>query len=220
MKRPELAVAADINGTSAEKALRPPPCRICGCLHCWWDGSRRVHVVSVNEDGKTNRTEVVRDRGKCSSCGVSYTIYKDGHYPRRQYQLDLLANISAAILIGQQAASQVAQTVQASVTAIRRWTKWIECLIRPIDLLSLASKINPGVPAAAGISMFASNVGTQVLFALEVLGSSLVDCDVQLASFSGLGRMLEWQFRHHEVVVSLTQHLSPPMALALPGPSG
>lgn len=220
MKRLELVGAADLNGTSAVKALRPPPCRKCGCLHCWWNGCRLAHVVSLNVAGEIERTEVVRDRGKCSSCLVSYTIYEDGHYPRRQYQLDLLANISAAILIGQHTVTQVAQSVPASVTSIRRWAKWIARLAHPIEVLSVARKINPDFPSTTGISMFASNVGAQVLFALEVLGASLVDCNEALDSLSGLGRVLEWQFRGHEVVVSLTQHFSPPMVLALGGPSG
>jgi hypothetical protein len=58
----------------------------------------------------------------------------------------------------------------------------------------------------------------QVLGALEELGMALMRRGVELASRTGLGRVLEWQYRWHRVVVGLvgeTRHLSPAMALGV-----
>lgn len=163
----------------------------------------------------------MRDRAKCTACHVSFTVYEQGHYPRRQYQLDVVAGAVAAAAIGQQPARAAAAVASASATSARRWTAWVAGLVEPSDVLAVTRKLDPDAPAGAGLSVGEATSplrsrAARVLAALEALGAALVRRGVALVTRTGLGRVLEWQHRLHGDVVGLVaepRRLSPGMAL-------
>lgn len=208
------------------RTTRPPPCPRCACPRCWWDGERGVHVVDVgvgDDGGGSRRSVAMRDRAKCIACRVSFTVYEQGHYPRRQYQLDVVAVAVAAVAIGQQPARAAAGVASASATSVRRWTAWVAGLVEPSDVLAATRTLDPDAPAGAGLS---AGEGTsplrsraaRVLAVLEALGAALVRRGVALVARTGLGRVLAWQHRLHGEVVGLVaepRHLSPAMAIGI-----
>lgn len=202
------------------RAGRPAPCPACGHEKRWWNGTRLVRVIEVDESNKTTLVEVVRDRVKCGACIKSDTVYEGDHYPRRQFQLDVVASIASEVSRGTHSVTEAACLSNASPTSVRRWIGWISQLTVPAHILAIAQKLQPDIPAPTGISQIGTNICLQVVFALEFLGAALLDLDVELVSYSGLGRVLEWQHRSHNVVVTLSEHLSPAMVLGLRGASG
>lgn len=176
-------------------------------------------MVDEDEAGRVHRREVTRDRAECGGCKVSSTLYEEGHYPRRQYQLDTVARVAGAMAIGGQTAPRAAATVTASPTSARRWTRWVALLTDPGELRAVTRKIDPDTPAGAGASVAAlATRAAQVLVALEELGAAVLRRGMALVSRTGLGRVLEWQYRWHRVLVTLVGeavHLSPAMALGV-----
>jgi len=164
-------------------------------------------------------------RAKCSSCRHGFACRPPELYPERQFQLDVVAEVAAAVAIGAEPAAKAAARAAASATSARRWTAWTAQLAPPAVLLAAAQRIDPGAPVGAGTSTVESTSSFRsqaalVLRALEELGSALVRRGVALVSRTGLGRVLEWQHREHGDVVRLCAEprcLSPAMAT---GPSG
>jgi hypothetical protein len=181
--------------------------------------------VCAAGDGNSRQDEAIRDRAKCAACRVSFTLYEPGHYPHRQFQLDVVAHVVADVAIGAEPATKAAARRAASATSARRWTRWVAQLTLAASLLALAQRIDPDAPIGAGASALAPtgsprSEAAAVLAALEQLGAALVRRGVALASRTGLGRVLEWQHRTHRDVVHLVAEptrLSPAMAL---GPLG
>lgn len=176
----------------------------------------------MSESGQGLRKQVVRRRARCPKCSVSFGIYKDNHYPHRQYQIDVVASVTAAVVVVGQSA-QASARVGASATSARRWKRWVGELTAPGELIATAQELDPDAGSGSGISGAGPGQAARVLFALEVLGAALVRRDVSLRSRSGLGRVLEWQHRYHGVTVwlkSSLRRLSPAMALGSPGGSG
>jgi hypothetical protein len=222
-----MLVPDSLSGGTAKRSrpARPPPCGRCAA-ESWWNGWREVFVVTGSiVDGHRTRSERCLPRAKCTICHHSFTCYPPGHYPHRQYQLDIVAEVVAAIAIGAEAATKAVAPVTASPTSGRRWTAWVAQLAVPAALLAVAQRLDPGAPVGAGISTTASasdtrSLASQVLDAFEELGAALVRRSVVLASRTGLGRVLEWQHQlHGDVVYLMTKPrcLFPAMAL---GPSG
>lgn len=208
-------------GTSKRsRPERPPACFRCEAPS-WWNGWREVFIV----DGLRSRCERWLPRAKCTVCHRSFTCYPPGHYPHRQYQLDTIGKVVAAIAIGAEPVTMAAAAATASPTSGRRWTAWVAELAVPAALLSVAQRLDPSAPVGAGVSTTGSSsdarsLAAHVLGALEELGAALVGCGVDLASRTGLGRVLEWQHRLHGDVVYLVaepRRLSPAMALGLSG---
>jgi hypothetical protein len=204
---------------------RPPPCLRCEAPS-WWNGWRDVFaVVGSAVDGLRSRCARWLPRAKCTVCHHSFTCYPPGHYPHRQYQLDIVGDVVAAIAIGAEAATKAAAPATASPTSGRRWTAWVAQLAVPAALLAVAQRLDPGALVGAGVSTMGSVSGARslaahVLNAFEELGAALVRRGVDLASRTGLGRVLEWQHRLHGDVIHLVaepRRLSPAMALGLSG---
>jgi hypothetical protein len=208
------------------RSERPPPCHRCAAAS-WWNGWRQVFaVVGRPIEGTCSRCAHWIPRAKCSSCRRSFTCRPPELYPERQFSLDVVADVAAAIAIGFEPAAKAATRATASSTSARRWMAWIARLAPPAVLLAAAQRIDPGAPIGAGTSAFESTLeerksqAARVLGALEELGSALVRCGVALVSRTGLGRVLEWQHREHGDVVRLCAEprcLSPAMALGLSG---
>jgi hypothetical protein len=204
-----------------QRAERPPPCRRCD-EPSWWNGWRTVFPVVVNALGAVvARWEWPVPRAKCRTCRVSFTCYPPELYPHRQYFLDAVALVVAAVVVGKRSFAHAARASDASATSARRWTRWVAALAAPGDLLALAMRVDPDAAASTGLSSGAPSTtirGTaaRVLAALESLAAALVRRGVACAERSGLGRVLGWQHRAHGDVVQLTRppdRLSPAMAL-------
>lgn len=180
----------------------------------------------VDAADTATRTERRIARAKCSACRYGFTPYSDELYPRRQYQLDVVARVVAEIAVGQRGAPAAARLVGASTTSARRWTKWIAELADASELLRVTRYVDPAAPAGAGLSLHIGagirHRAACVLDALEQLGAALVRRGVALVQRSGLGRVLGWQRSLFGDVVNLVTEpktLSPAMALG-GGPSG
>ena len=94
----------------------------------------------------------------------------------------------------------------------------------PAMLLALTQRIEKVIVVGAGMSVGERQSSTRsraghVIRALDALGRALVRSGVSLASRTGLGRVLEWQYRLHGDVVHLVSEphsLSPAMATGPP----
>jgi hypothetical protein len=160
-------------------------------------------------------------RAKCSRCRHGFTCYPPGLYPRRQYVLDVVAQVLAAAVVGGASFANAARGSGASATSARRWTRWVGALGQPGELFAAAARLDPYSSAETGMSTgtASSTVRTaarRVLGALEHLGAALLRRGVECVEHSGLGRVLGWQHRVHGEFVQLTRppdRLSPAMAL-------
>jgi hypothetical protein len=160
-------------------------------------------------------------RAKCSRCKRGFTCYPQGVYPRRQYQLDIVAEAAAAVVLGGRSAAHTARAVAASTTSVRRWVGWLADLARPRDLATITAQLDPDAPAGAGLPTAAGPPTTrtraaQVLAGLEQLGAALLARGLSLAGRTGLGRVLGWQYDLHGDAYGLVagvRRLSPAMAL-------
>jgi hypothetical protein len=191
---------------------RPPPCRTCRGA-AWWNGWRVAYPVVASSPDAVERRERSLPRAKCSSCGGGFTCYPPGAYPRRQYELDVVADVVAAVAIGGESVAQAAaaHSASASATSVRRWSAWIAVLAEVSALHAAAAQIDPAgatVAAATPRSRVAA-----VLDGLEVLGAALVRAGVAIVERTGLGRVLGWQHRGHGDVFGLAgPRFSPAMA--------
>lgn len=204
-----------------ERQDRPPLCRRCNSPS-WWNGWRMVFpVVATLVAGLVEHWELPLPRGKCSRCRHGFTCYPDGIYPRRQYQLDVVADAVSQVALGGESAAEAARTTQAGATSVRRWLGWITAIAEPRDLIAIATRIDPDAPAGTGLATVVHRGGKRsraalVLVALEHLGLSLMHRGLVLAARTGLGRVLGWQYATHGDVYGLVagvRRLSPAMAL-------
>jgi hypothetical protein len=186
----------------------------------WWNGWRLVFLVVAYAVDVVERRELWLARAKCSSCRGAFTVYPPGTYPRRQYQLDAVAETVARTVVGGESAARAAAPVGASATSGRRWARWIAALAEPAALCAATACVDPDAPAGAGLSTVtaarpAGARAARVLYSLEQLGLALVRVGVVAAQAvrTGLARVLHWQHAAHGDVVALADRLSPAMAL-------
>ncbi len=202
-----------------ERSGRPPPCRGCD-ERCWWNGWRCVFVV-VQVVGNTQRQELEIPRAKCSACKVSFSVYPPGLYPRRQYQLDVVAATVGRRVMGSESHRAAAAPAGASPTSCRRWAHWVERLARPEMLLALVRRLDPDAPAGTGLAAQSTDTAGEVpllrkvLTGLEQVGAALERLGLGVGR-SGLSRLLHWQLSAHGDIYGLVRgpsSLSPAMAL-------
>ena len=193
------------------REARPPPCRSC-CGAAWWNGWRVTHPVVASSDAIT-RWELAVPRAKCSCCHLGFTCYPPGFYPRRQYQLDVVAEVTAAVAIGGASVADTAIASSASPTSVRRWSAWTAALADVESLHAVAAQVDPSTATVATPTPRSRTAA--VLDALEVLGAALVRAGVTFVERTGLGRVLGWQHRAHGDVLGLVagpRRFSPAMA--------
>jgi hypothetical protein len=204
-----------------QRADRPPPCRRCQGPS-WWNGWRVVFpTVTAFVAGMVQHWELPLARAKCSRCKRGFTCYPPSIYPRRQYQLDVVAEAAATVALGGQSAAHTARAVHASATSVRRWIGWLADLARPKDLVAVTARLDPDAPAGAGLPTAVGPPTTrsraaQVLAGLEQVGAALLRRGLSLAARTGLGRVLGWQYDLHGDAYGLVagvRRLSPAMAL-------
>ena len=179
-----------------------------------------MHPVIADPSGAAARVERWLARTKCSACLKSFTCLPEALYPRRQYQLDVVAQVVAAVSLGDESAPVAAREVGASATSARRWVRWVAGLASPSELLRVAAQLDAAAPVGVGLSRHAGDGvrarAARVLDALEQVGAALGRRGVALALRSGLGRVLGWQRSHFGDIVQLVAEpssLSPALAL-------
>jgi len=159
------------------------------------------------------RWELSLARVRCSACRHAFTCYPPGFYPRRQYQLDVVADVVAAVEIGGESVATAAAARSASPTSARRWSAWIAALADVEALHAVAAHVDPST-ATVATSMPRSRAAA-VLDAFEVLGAALGRTGVAAVERTGLARVLGWQHRAHGDVIGLVtgpRRFSPAMA--------
>ena len=187
-----------------QRAERPPPCGRCQG-RAWWNGWRAVFTtVGTLVAGIVEQWDLPLAKAKCSSCKRGFTCYPPGIYPRRRYQLDVVADVVADVALGGAGAERAAAAAHATVSSARRWVAWVAALAKPRDLLAVAARLDPDAPVGAGIgSVPAQSSAAHVLVALEQLGAALVRGGVTVVERTGLGRVLGWQHAAHGAVFGL-----------------
>lgn len=187
------------------REARPPPCGRCGA-DSWWNGWRETFpVVATAAAAVVERWQLALPLGKCSCCHRAFTCYPPGFYPRRQYQLDVVADVVAAIALGSEPIAHVAATVTTSATSARRWTGWVAALTRAGELVAAAAQVDASVATVALPPPRGARHprAAAVLAGLEALGAALVRVGVAAVERTGLGRVLGWQHRRHGDVYGL-----------------
>jgi hypothetical protein len=169
--------------------------------------------VVVSSTDSVTRLELTVPRAKCSCCHLGFTCYPAGFYARRQYQLDVVAEVVAAVAVGAESVTDAAAASSASPTSVRRWSAWIAALADVGALHAVAAQIDPSTATVSTPTPRSRTAA--VLDALEVLGAALVRAGVALVECTGLGRILGWQHRAHGDVLGLVagpRKFSPAMA--------
>ncbi len=112
-------------GRGGKYEERPAPCAVCGAA-AWWNGRRIVAAVvggvSVAAEYVTDR---VRRRARCSDRGCeagSWTVYVDGDYPHRTFQLDVVG--SAVVQAAVEGRGAAADVHLCSGRSVGRWIRW------------------------------------------------------------------------------------------------
>lgn len=203
--RKRLSVSLPLFIQPRQRDARPPPCRRCGGTS-WWNGWRETFpVVATAAVAVVERWQLSVPLGKCSCCHRGFTCYPPGFYPRRQYQLDVVADVVAGVVLGSEPVAHIAATVTASVTSARRWTAWVGALTRAGELLAAAAQVDASVATVALPPPRCARHprAAAVLAGLEALGAALARVGVAAVERTGLGRVLGWQHRRHGDVYGL-----------------
>jgi hypothetical protein len=156
-------------------------------------------VVATAAADVVERWQLALPLGKCSSCHRAFTCYPAGFYPRRQYQLDVVADVVAGVALGSAPVAHIAAAVTASSTSARRWTAWIAALTHAGALVAAAARLDAsGATVALPPPRDARHPqAAAVLAGLEALGTALVRVGVAAVERTGLGRVLGWQHHRH-----------------------
>ena len=156
-------------------------------------------MVATAAAAVVERWQLALPLGKCSSCHRAFTCYPPGFYPRRQYQLDVVADVVAGIALGSEPVTHIAAAATASSTSARRWTAWVAALTHAGELVTAAAQVDASVATVALPPPRTARHprAAAVLAALEALGAALVRVGVVAVERTGLGRVLGWQHRRH-----------------------
>lgn len=163
-------------------------------------------------------------QAKCTVCKAGFTVYPAGIYPRRQYQLDVVAEVAAGGALAGKTPAAAAAPAGASATSARRWIRWLASLACPGELAMLTARLDPDAPAGAGLPDASGkdrDRAGRVLGALEQVGLALLRAGVACVEQTGLGRLLGWQHRSHGDNYTLVDRLAVSTAMvpeAVPRP--
>lgn len=207
-------ISVPARGRRRQSADRPTPCRLCD-LPAWWNGTRTVGSVRKTSEGVEHATNVVRRRARCcsSDCPAKdWTVYEDGAYPHRLFQLDVVAD--AVIEAETTPMAAVASTHACSRDSVRRWRRWVATLADPRDLRQLNARLDPD---GVVVALPASSPAAVILRYLERLADLVLIRGVPLPrAAAGLTRLLRHQLDRFGDVFHLTK-FSPPLRADLLG---
>jgi transposase-like protein len=194
-------------------AERPSPCGCCGSA-AWWNGVRIVAPVQKDEDGEVeHHPGVVRRRVRCSSrdCPIgSWTVYEEGAYPHRTFQLDVVASAVLMVVLGGATLTAAGDKHKCGRDTMRRWRRWVSSLAEPRELEKMCARLDPdGMPSR--VERAGQNRAAQVLWLLERLADLLTLRGVPLPRLgAGLSRLLRHLFDKFGDLLWLTKS-SPPL---------
>lgn len=196
-------------GREGKREERPAGCRVCGSP-AWWNGRRWVATVVTGVCGAvTYVAERVRLRARCSDrrcAGGSWTVYADGDYPQRTFQLDVVASATVQAALESRRAAEEAHL--CSRRSVARWMRWCAGLADSDDLARLVVRLDADglpLPAHAKVGSLAARASAAVSL-WERLAAVLASRGVVLPSGRcGLQRLLCWQRESHGVVAWLTK---------------
>ena len=188
---------------------RPAECRVCGSP-AWWNGRRWVAAVVTGVCGAVEYvTGRVRLRARCSDrrcAGGSWTVYADGDYPQRTFQLDVVA--SAVVQAALESRRAAKDTHLCSRRSVGRWMRWCVGLAESDDLARLVMHLDADglpLPTPAKVDSLEARASAAVSL-WERLAAVLASRGVPLPSGRcGLQRLLCWQRERRGGVAWLTQ---------------
>jgi hypothetical protein len=124
-----------------ETVDKPVCCVFCQGSKVFWNGSRdrtaSVKVEAEDESGVVHLTDVACRRAKCGTkgCRRSWTLRPPGLFPRRHYQLCVVASGTSEYLFEAKASlTSVAQRCSCSRHTVGRWLTWESEVANPCDL--------------------------------------------------------------------------------------
>lgn len=165
-----LTLTVPSSSARYKREQRPDPCRVCGSP-AWWNGTRGVAQVVRAVAGMIDHiTDILRPRSRCSdrACRAgSWTVYEDGGYPHRVYQLPVVASAVAEVAFAAGATFTGAATRHlCDRRTVARWFAWVGDLAEPANLVRTCARLDPqGLPPPG-----ASRGGKPVLRAGVLLG--------------------------------------------------
>jgi hypothetical protein len=165
--------------------------------------------------------DIVRRRVRCSSADCEapdWTLYDDGGYPHRLFQLPVVASVVATRAVERAAAATVASRQQCSRRSVMRWSTWVAALAEPADLGGACARLDPealpppSVPRARATAPCVERAGL-VLRLLDRLAALLAHRGVRLRAGScGLAALLDHQLARFGDIAYLTR-ASPPLRI-------
>lgn len=124
-----------------ETVPKPERCIYCTCLKVSWRGSR-TRTASVQVEGPEQTLvvylhDIACRRVKCCTegCRRSWTLRPPGLFPRRHYQLCVVASATSQYLFAEHASlGAVAAAHNCSVRSLGRWIEWEAQIAKPAEL--------------------------------------------------------------------------------------
>lgn len=194
-------------------AERPTPCRCCGSP-AWWNGVRIVASVQKDDDKEVEQHPgLERRRARCSSpnCPMgSWTVYEEGAYPYRTFQLDVVASAVLMVVLDGATLTAAGDEHLCSRDTMRRWLQWVSSLAEPRELEKMCAQLDPdGIPSR--VERAEQSRAARVVWLLERLADVLTLRGVPLCRRrTGLTRVLRHLYDRFGSLFWLTK-LSPPL---------
>ncbi len=145
----------------------------------------------------------------------SWTVYEEGDYPHRVFQLDVVVSAVCMVVVGVSTLTTTATAHLCSRDSVRRWLRWVEALADPRDLEQLCSRLDSdGLPPPL---LPQSRGAAKVIVLLERLVELLSSRGVELPGRgAGLVRLLADRLERFGEVFYLLK-ASPPLRADLAG---
>ncbi len=176
-----------------ETAVKPASCVFCKGERVYWNGSRMrsasVKVEAEEHSEVAHLVDILCRRIKCGTAGCrkNWTLRPPGLFPRRHYQLCVVASATSEYLFDAQASQRsVAAAHACSRRTIGRWLFWASRVAKPGDLqhhLLEVSDVPVIVKTRAVVDLARKALDTvrekvltaaaEVLSLLEALGAAL-----------------------------------------------
>jgi len=124
-----------------ETATKPECCIYCEGKAVSWRGSRLRNASVLVDDGERSEVVYLNDIAnrlvKCATagCGRSWTLRPPGLFPRRHYQLCVVAAATSLYLYQADVSREaVAAAHECSRRSLGRWIVWESQIAKPADL--------------------------------------------------------------------------------------
>jgi hypothetical protein len=121
--------------------MKPEHCIYCQGKAVSWRGFRLRTASALVDDGEGSEVvyhhDIANRRVKCATagCGRSWTLRPPGIFPRRHYQLCVVAAATSQYLHqGQASQEAVAAAYGCSRRSLGRWLTWESQIAKPSDL--------------------------------------------------------------------------------------